>query len=44
MVEEGVISAKDLALFDFAENAEDVWEKLSAAGVGLHEGEQAGGL
>lgn len=43
LVEEGVISAKDLTLFDFAESAEDVWEKLSAAGVGLHEGEQASG-
>ncbi|MCX5577400.1 TIGR00730 family Rossman fold protein [Kaistia terrae] len=42
LVEEGVISAKDLTLFDFAESAEDVWAKLSAAGVGLHEGEQAG--
>jgi uncharacterized protein (TIGR00730 family) len=42
LVEEGVISAKDLTLFDFAESAEDVWKKLSAAGVGLHEGEQAG--
>jgi uncharacterized protein (TIGR00730 family) len=42
LVEEGVISAKDLTLFDFAESAEDVWEKLSAAGVGLHEGEQTG--
>lgn len=40
LVEEGMIAQKDLELFDFAETAEEVWQKLSAAGVGLHEGEQ----
>jgi uncharacterized protein (TIGR00730 family) len=42
LVEEGMIAARDLELFAFAETAEEVWEKLAAAGVGLHEGEQAG--
>jgi len=43
LIEEGMIARADLKLFDFAETAEEVWEKLSAGGVGLHAGEQAAG-
>jgi uncharacterized protein (TIGR00730 family) len=43
LIEEGMIARSDLDLFDFAETAEEVWQKLSAAGVGQHEGEQADG-
>ena len=40
LIEEGMIARKDLDLFEFAETAEEVWQKLSEAGVGMHEGEQ----
>ncbi len=42
LVEEGMIARKDLDLFEFAESADEVWQKLTKAGVGLHEGEQSG--
>lgn len=35
MVEEGMIGADDLKLFDFAENAEEIWRILVARGVGV---------
>ena len=36
-----MIARKDLDLFVYAESAEEVWQKLTDAGVGLHAGEQA---
>jgi predicted Rossmann-fold nucleotide-binding protein len=33
LVEEGMIRAADLRLFDFANNAEEAWEKLIARGL-----------
>ncbi|MCX5519589.1 TIGR00730 family Rossman fold protein [Kaistia defluvii] len=41
LIEEGMIGRKDLDLFVYAETAEEVWQKLTDAGVGLHAGEQA---
>ncbi|WEK49282.1 MAG: TIGR00730 family Rossman fold protein [Candidatus Kaistia colombiensis] len=42
LIEEGVISKSDLGLFDYAETAEEVWQMLAKAGVGMHAGEQTG--
>ncbi|MCX5493618.1 TIGR00730 family Rossman fold protein [Kaistia dalseonensis] len=36
LVEEGMIDASELKLFDFAEDAEEVWRLLAAGGVGPH--------
>ena len=39
LIEEGMIERRDLDLFAFADDAEDVWRKLEAGGVGRHQGE-----
>jgi predicted Rossmann-fold nucleotide-binding protein len=36
LVEEGMIAEGDLQLFDFAEDAEDLWTKLVAHGLKAH--------
>ncbi|AMN47626.1 3-isopropylmalate dehydrogenase [Steroidobacter denitrificans] len=36
LVEEGMVSAADLALFDFAESAEEAWEILTRRGLRAH--------
>ena len=39
LIEEGMIERRDLDLFAFADDAEEVWRKLEAGGVGRHQGE-----
>ena len=41
LVEEDMISASDLALFDFADDAEGAWVALTRRGLGHHGGEVA---
>ncbi len=36
LIEDGMIAARDMALFDFAEDAEDIWAKLVARGLKAH--------
>jgi uncharacterized protein (TIGR00730 family) len=36
LIEDGMIAAKDMELFDFADDAEDIWAKLVARGLKAH--------
>jgi uncharacterized protein (TIGR00730 family) len=36
LIEDGMIAARDMELFDFADDAEDIWAKLVARGLSPH--------
>jgi len=40
LIEEGMIEAKDLTLFDYAEDAEELWKKLVTHGLKAHTPEE----